>query len=93
MRVSVPGGLAPWPLRPMDASTHERFHPDPQPQESHVAIDQRLMDILVCPDCHGKVEHKERRNLMVCISCGLRFPVRDGIPVMLVEEATKGRPG
>ena len=56
-----------------------------------MAIDERLLEILVCPSCRGKVEHKERRHLMVCTECDLRFPVRDDIPVMLVAEATKGR--
>ena len=56
-----------------------------------MVLDQRLLDILVCPDCHGAVEHKERRHLIVCTACGLRYPVRDGIPVMLVEEATRPR--
>jgi uncharacterized protein len=56
-----------------------------------VALDERLLEILVCPDCHGAVEHKERRHLVVCTECGLRYPVRDGIPVMLVEEATRAR--
>ena len=54
-------------------------------------LDERLMEILVCPACRGKVEHKERRHLIVCTGCGLRYPVRDGIPVMLVEEATAPR--
>ena len=56
-----------------------------------MALDERLLDILVCPACHGDVEHKERRKVIVCGSCGLQFPVRDGIPVMLVEEATPSR--
>jgi uncharacterized protein len=54
-----------------------------------VALDDRLLEILVCPDCHGTVEHKERRHAIVCTACGRRYPVRDGIPVMLVEEATE----
>jgi uncharacterized protein len=54
-----------------------------------VALDDRLLEILVCPACHGAVEHKERRNAIVCTACGRRYPVRDGIPVMLVEEATE----
>jgi uncharacterized protein YbaR (Trm112 family) len=58
---------------------------------TNVAIDERLLEILVCPDCHGPVEHKERRHLIVCTSCGLRYPVREGIPVMLVEEASRPR--
>ena len=56
-----------------------------------MALDERLLDILVCPDCHAAVEHKERRHVLVCTGCGLTYPVRDGIPVMLVEEATRPR--
>jgi uncharacterized protein len=56
-----------------------------------VALDERLLEILVCPSCHGQVEHKERRHLIVCSGCGLQYPVRDGVPVMLVEEATRSR--
>ncbi len=54
-------------------------------------LDERLLEILVCPACRGDVEHKERRNVVVCTACGLRYPVRDGIPVMLVDEAQKPR--
>ncbi len=56
-----------------------------------MALDARLLDILVCPSCHEAVEHKERRHVLVCTGCGLIYPVRDGIPVMLVEEATPPR--
>lgn len=56
-----------------------------------MGLDRDLLDVLICPDCHGDVEYKERRQLIICTACGLQYPVRDGIPVMLVEEAT--RPG
>lgn len=58
-----------------------------------MALDEDLLKILICPDCHGEVEHKARRKVLVCTECGLQYPIRDGIPVMLVEEATppKGR--
>jgi uncharacterized protein len=56
-----------------------------------VALDERLIDILVCPDCHGEVAYKERRKVVLCTACGLQFPVVDGIPVMLVEEAKARR--
>jgi uncharacterized protein len=56
-----------------------------------VALDDRLLEILVCPACRSPVEHKERRHLLVCTGCGLRYPVKDGIPVMLVDEATRAR--
>jgi uncharacterized protein len=56
-----------------------------------MALDERLLEILVCPACHASVEHKERRHVLVCTGCGLSYPVRDGIPVMLVDEATAPR--
>lgn len=56
-----------------------------------MALDERLLEILVCPACRGEVEEKERRKVVLCKECGLQFPVRDGIPVMLVEEATRSR--
>lgn len=54
-----------------------------------MGLDSDLLEILVCPDCHATVEYKERRQLIICTGCGLQYPVRDGIPVMLVEEATR----
>ncbi len=54
-----------------------------------MGLDQELLDILICPDCHGEVEYKERRRLIICTQCALQYPVRDDIPVMLVEEATR----
>lgn len=54
-----------------------------------MVVDPALIDLLVCPDCHGEVEYKDRRKLIICTACGLAYPVRDDIPVMLVEEATR----
>ena len=48
-------------------------------------IDDRLLEILVCAKCHGELELKDDR--LICTACGLRYPIRDGIPVMLIEEA------
>jgi len=56
-----------------------------------MAVDERLLEILVCPACRGEVEYKERRKVILCAACGLQFPVRDGIPVMLVDEASPTR--
>ncbi|MPZ72453.1 MAG: Trm112 family protein [Nitriliruptorales bacterium] len=57
-----------------------------------MAVDAALIELLVCPDCHGEVEYKDRRHLIICTQCGLHYPVRDDIPVMLVEEATRPAP-
>lgn len=50
-------------------------------------IDKSLLEIIACPDCKGNVE--EKANKIVCQKCGKKYPVKDGIPVMLVEEAEK----
>ena len=53
-----------------------------------MVVDSSLIDLLVCPACHADVVYKDRRHVIVCSGCGRRYPVRDNIPVMLVEEAT-----
>jgi uncharacterized protein YbaR (Trm112 family) len=55
-----------------------------------VSLDKELLDILACPNCRGEVEYREDEELIVCLGrCGYRYPVRDGIPVMLIDEAVK----
>ena len=48
-------------------------------------LPDELMEILVCPACRGDVREEETE--VVCTGCGLRYPIRDGIPIMLIEEA------
>ena len=48
-------------------------------------IDKELLDILACPACKADVKLVD--NKIVCIKCGKKYPVRDGIPVMLIDEA------
>lgn len=54
-------------------------------------IDRELISILACPSCKAPVTQQSDR--LVCTSCGLRYPIRDGIPVMLVDEAEGGPAG
>ena len=54
-----------------------------------MTIDAELLEILVCPNDRGEVEYLEAEQLIVCSTCGYRYPVRDGIPVMLIDEAEK----
>jgi len=52
-------------------------------------MDKKLLDILACPVCKGAlVHHKDSREL-ICRFDRLAFPIRDGIPVMLEEEARR----
>ncbi len=52
-------------------------------------IAPQLLEILACPACKAPLREAEDRLICTGAGCGLRFPVRDGIPVMLVEEAEK----
>ncbi|MBI3996496.1 MAG: Trm112 family protein [Candidatus Omnitrophica bacterium] len=48
-------------------------------------IDPQLLEILACPAC--KTEVKLDGDRLVCVQCGRRYPIREGIPVMLIDEA------
>lgn len=50
-------------------------------------IDPLLKSILVCPVSHGPLEEDEAHGYLICRESGLAYPVRDGIPIMLVDEA------
>jgi len=50
-------------------------------------LDQKLLEILACPKCKGDLDLNQEKEGLLCPACQLLYPVRDGIPVMLVEEA------
>lgn len=50
-------------------------------------MDKHLLDILACPICKGKLEFRKAEQELICKFDRLAFPVRDGIPVMLEDEA------
>jgi len=50
-------------------------------------VDARLLDILVCPICKANLEYRKAQAELLCSPCRLAFPVRDGIPIMLEDEA------
>ena len=54
-----------------------------------MAVDPSLLKVLACPACKGEV--KEEREKIVCLNpnCLLEYPIREGIPIMLIEEARK----
>ncbi|MFH0871697.1 MAG: Trm112 family protein [bacterium] len=53
-------------------------------------IKKELLEILACPACKGEVYLDAEKEKIICKACKKRYPVRDGIPVMLVEEAEEG---
>ena len=54
-------------------------------------IDPQLLEILACPACKTPVKLEGER--LVCAQCGRRYPIRDDIPVMLLEEAEQPTQG
>lgn len=50
-------------------------------------MDTRLLDIIACPLCKGPIVHRRAEAVLVCRIDRLAYPIRDGVPIMLVEEA------
>lgn len=50
-------------------------------------MDARLLDILACPVCKGPLRYERKESLLICRTDRLAFPIRDGIPIMLEDEA------
>jgi uncharacterized protein YbaR (Trm112 family) len=50
-------------------------------------IDPKLLEILVCPVTHGRLDYDRERGELVSQSARLAYPIRDGVPIMLPEEA------
>ena len=50
-------------------------------------LDPRLLEILVCPLTKGPLEYDREANELISRSAGLAYPIRNGIPIMLVDEA------
>ncbi len=52
-------------------------------------LDRKLLDILACPLSKGSLRYDEEKQELISDKAGLAFPIREGIPIMLVEEARK----
>jgi uncharacterized protein YbaR (Trm112 family) len=52
-------------------------------------VDNKLLDILVCPLCKGPLLYQKSRAELICKPCRLAYPIKDDIPVMLEDEARK----
>jgi len=52
-----------------------------------MAVNKELLDILCCPKCKGEIHLNESQDGLICDSCKLLYPIKDDIPVMLIDEA------
>jgi uncharacterized protein YbaR (Trm112 family) len=58
-----------------------------------MAISRELLNILVCPQCKGELNPVNDLSGLLCPRCHLKYPIRDDIPIMLIEEAEKVNEG
>ncbi len=52
-----------------------------------MTIDQELLNILACPKCKGEIYLAEREEGLICDQCQLMYPIKEDIPIMLIDEA------
>jgi len=52
-----------------------------------MSLSKDLLEILACPQCKGEIVPDEKHEKLICNACKLAYPVRDDIPVMLIDEA------
>jgi uncharacterized protein YbaR (Trm112 family) len=52
-------------------------------------IDPKLLEILACPACKGDLNYDEENQRLICEKCRLRYPIKDDIPVMLIDQAER----
>jgi uncharacterized protein YbaR (Trm112 family) len=55
--------------------------------EPNIPVDPRLLEILVCPLTRGPLTYDRARNELISAKAGLAYPIRNGIPIMLADEA------
>ncbi len=54
-----------------------------------MTIDPALLEILACPNCRAELRVDEVASELVCTGCGFAYPIRDGIPTLLIDEARR----
>lgn len=54
-----------------------------------MALSQDLLDILACPQCKGELHLTEKQDGLICEACKLKYPIKEDIPIMLIEEAER----
>lgn len=55
--------------------------------DKQVTINHELLKIMCCPKCRGDLRLAEEDSGLDCLACGLRYPIEDGVPVMLIDRA------
>ncbi len=50
-------------------------------------LSKELLEILACPKCKGDLTYDEKRNVLICLTCKIYYPIEDDIPILLIDSA------
>ena len=70
-----------------DQFNQERHKVEPMGSKEVSDVDPKLLEILVCPVTHGPLQYDRKAQELISEQAGLAYPIRDGIPIMLSDEA------
>lgn len=70
-------------------ATSDPASSSPSSAAADLGLDPLLLELVACPDCHGALAVDVAESALMCTACGLAYPVRDRIPVLLVDEARR----
>ncbi len=71
------------------SETNQPAADEARPESGEAAVDPKLLEILVCPVTKQPLIYDAKARELISKAAGLAFPIRDGVPVMLVEEARR----
>ncbi len=54
-----------------------------------MSINKNLLEIICCPVCKGSLKEEENDQFLICEACKIKYPVKDGIPVLIAEEGIR----
>ncbi len=73
----------------MPLNQPSRAKETPEPKSKSASLDPKLLEILVCPATRGPLHYDAQAGELISKKAGLAYPIRDGIPIMLIDEARR----
>ena len=66
---------------------NSRHMPDPTPETHALQLDPKMLSVLVCPKTRGPLVFDSENNELISKKAGLAYPIREGVPILLIERA------
>jgi len=54
-------------------------------------LSKKILDILCCPKCHAGLFYNEHKDILTCTKCGIIYPVKNDIPILIIEDEQQSR--